>query len=148
MVDSVDGEAAQLPLGTRCRGSAAAEACLPRGSAAVASREAAQLPRHERQRSCLCLGHVSRPKLAASERRASSASCQRDAGDVLMTPVSKRAHVIMEVLSEALRVMSLLLLKLVQVLLMKALMVTELFSLSSPLTRTQTTMPHTHPCGA
>jgi len=28
------------------------------------------------------------------------------------------------------------------------LKVTELFSLSSPLTRTQTTTPQTHPCGA
>jgi len=51
---------------------------------------------------------------------------------------------------ELLQVMSLLL-KLVQVfvLLMKALMkVAELFSLFSPLTRTQTTMPQTRPCGA
>jgi len=35
------------------------------------------------------------------------------------------------------------------VLLMKALLkVTELFSLLSPLTQPQTTMPQTHPCGA
>ena len=46
---------------------------------------------------------------------------------------------------EALQVMSLLLLKmLVQVLLMKALLkVADVFSLLSPLTRTQTTMPQT-----
>ena len=69
------------------------------------------------------------------------------------TAASER-HVIMlvGVLVKPHQVMSLLLLKAlvkVFVLLMKALLkVTELFSLLSPLTRTQTTMPQTHPGGA
>ena len=71
-----------------------------------------------------------------------------------MTPVSKRAHVIMEVLSEALQVMSLLLkmrkvkalvqvMSLLQEVVKALLKVADVFSLLSPLTRTQTTMPQT-----
>ena len=80
----------------------------------------------------------------------SPASCPREAGDVLMTPVSERAHVIMEVLSEALQVMSLLLLKMqVFVLRMKALLkVSEVLFLSSSLTRPQTTTPQIRACSA
>ena len=70
-----------------------------------------------------------------------------------MTPVSEvRAHVLVEVLSEALQVMSLLHVKTlveVFVLLMKALLkVAEVFSLLSPLTQPQTTTPQTRPGGA
>ena len=82
---------------------------------------------------------------------------------MLMTPVSERAHVRRALPSktawsregadtwpvggrvmEALQVMSL-----VQVLLLKALLkVAEAFSLLSPLTQPQTTMPQTRPGGA
>ena len=72
--------------------------------------------------------------------------------DVETAASERRAHALVGVLVEPLQVMSLLLLKaLVQVfvLLMKALLkVSEVLSLSSPLTRTQTTMPQTRPGGA
>ena len=71
------------------------------------------------------------------------------------TPISERgAHVIMEVLSEELQVMSLLQVKtLVQVfvlLLLKVslLKVSEVLSRSAPLTQPQTTTPQTRPGGA
>jgi formate hydrogenlyase subunit 4 len=64
-----------------------------------------------------------------------------------------RADVFVGVLMEPLQVMSFLLEALVQVFVLllkvKALLkVAELFSLLSPLTRTQTTMPQTRPGGA
>ena len=74
--------------------------------------------------------------------------------DVETAASERRAHVLVGVLVKPHQVMSLLLLKaLVQVfvfvLLMKALLkVAGLFSLLSPLTQTQTTMPQTRPCGA
>jgi hypothetical protein len=75
-------------------------------------------------------------------------------GQDVETPISeRRAPVLMELLMEALQVMSLLQVKaLVQVfvlLLLKALLkVAKLFSLLSPLTQPQTTMPQTRPGGA
>ena len=84
-------------------------------------------------------------RTVVSERRAD------EKGQDVETPaLERRAHVIMGVLSEALQVMSLLLLKaLVEVLLVKALLkVAEVFSLSSPLTQPPTTMPQTRPGGA
>ena len=80
--------------------------------------------------------------------------------DVETAASERRAHVIMQVLSEALQVMRLLqkvvrvkallvsvLFLVMFVLLMKALL-KEVFSLLSPLTQTQTTMPQTRPGGA
>ena len=64
-----------------------------------------------------------------------------------------RADVFVGVLMEPLQVMSFLLealvcLVFVLLLKVKALLVAELFSLLSPLTQTQTTMPQTRPGGA